>query len=189
MKARTLQLSLLAATLLALGAATTPARADDARAEWRSDSREIRQDKRELRGDYRELAEDRADYARARAAGDYGAMRRERMEIRQDMREIGRDRAELRRDLRDRQQDRSDHWRGQNSGNRYGNWQGSQPSRWTQHTEQRGETRADWRHDAQARPAAWHPAAAASNNTAASNSGNNGRQLGWQQGRGNRHGG
>ena len=115
-------------------------------------------------------------------------MRRERMEIRQDLREIGRDRAELRRDLRDRHQDRRDHWRGQQQDNRHGNWQGSQHSRWSQHAEERRETRADWRHAAQARPAAWRPATA-SGNTATSSNGNNGRHLGWQQGRGNRHGG
>ena len=70
----------------------------------------------------------------------------------------------------------------------HANWQGSQHSRWSQHAEERRETRADWRHAAQARPAAWRPATA-SGNTATSSNGNNGRHLGWQQGRGNRHGG
>lgn len=44
-KARTLQLGMIATALLALSAVATPARADDARSEWRRDSREIRQDR------------------------------------------------------------------------------------------------------------------------------------------------
>lgn len=109
MKASALQLSLIATALLALSAISSPARADNARSEWRQDSREIRQDRRELRGDYRELAEDRSDYRRARARGDVAGMFRERMEIRQDRQEIRRDRAELRHDLHDRRHDARRH--------------------------------------------------------------------------------
>jgi len=120
MKTRTLQLSLIAATLLTLGAIASPARADNNsidrggwrndrhvadRGGWRQDHREIRQDRRELRGDYRELAADRADYRRAMVRGDVARMHSERMEIRQDKREIYRDRAELRRDVRDARHD------------------------------------------------------------------------------------
>lgn len=108
-KARALQLSMITTALLAMVTVASPARADDARSEWRRDSREIRQDRRELRNDYRELAEDRADYQRARARGDVFGMLRERMEIRQDRQEIRRDQAELRHDLRDRWQDARGH--------------------------------------------------------------------------------
>ncbi len=107
-KTRTLQLSLIAATLLTLGAIASPARAEHNsvdRGGWRQDHREIRQDRRELRGDYRELAADRADYRRAMARGDVARMHSERMEIRQDKREIRHDRAELRRDVRDARHD------------------------------------------------------------------------------------
>ena len=83
MKSRTLQLSLLATTLLALTAITSPARADTYPGEIRRDNREIRQyvreiqqDRQELRGDYRELARDRADYQREKAEGDVAGMRR-----------------------------------------------------------------------------------------------------------------
>ncbi|MDP3513836.1 MAG: hypothetical protein Q8S20_13915 [Sulfuritalea sp.] len=109
MKASALQLSLIATALLALSAISSPARADNARSEWRQDRQEIRRDRRELRGDYRELAEDRSDYRRARARGDVAGMFRERMEIRQDRQEIRRDRAELRHDLHDRRHDARQH--------------------------------------------------------------------------------
>jgi hypothetical protein len=105
-KTRTLQLSLIATTLLALGTIASPARADSPRSEWHQDSREIRQDRRELRGDYRELARDRVDFQRAQARGDIVGMFRERREIRQDKREIRRDHAELRHDVRDARHDR-----------------------------------------------------------------------------------
>jgi hypothetical protein len=120
-KAGTLKLGLIAATLLALGAIASPARADIThvdrggwrndnhvadRGGWRQDHREIRQDRRELRGDYRELAEDRADFQRAQARGDVARMHREHMEIRQDQRQIHRDRAELRHDVHDARHDR-----------------------------------------------------------------------------------
>lgn len=100
---------MIATTLLALSAITSPARADNQfidRGGWRQDSREIRQDRQELRADYRDLAEDRADYRRAMARGDVARMHRERMEIRQDIREIRHDRAELRRDVREARHDR-----------------------------------------------------------------------------------
>ncbi len=118
---KTLRVGLIATTLLALSAITSPARADNQyvdrggwrqdshgfdRGGWRQDNREIRQDRRELRGDYRELARDRADYRHARAHGDVARMHRERMEIRQDIREIRHDRAELRRDVHDARHDR-----------------------------------------------------------------------------------
>lgn len=143
MTARALQLSMIATALLALGSIATPARADDARSEWRRDSREIRQDRRELRNDYRELAEDRADFQRARARGDIAGMFRERMEIRQDRQEIRRDLAELRHDLRDRWQDARGH---QDHHNQWG--------------QQRSEQRYD-RHDFRQNRALAHPGRAA----------------------------
>ncbi len=184
MKARTLQLSMIATALLALSAVTSPARADDARSEWRQDSREIRQDRRELRGDYRELAEDRADYRRAQARGDVLGMFRERMEIRQDRQEIRRDQAELRHDLRDRRQDARGH---QDHGRNWGAQRHDRHDRSAvrhdfrqDHTLVRQDQAANWQNSRQqyANPAASSPANAQQNN---------GRHLGWQQGRGNPH--
>lgn len=192
-KARTLQLGMIATALLALSAVAAPARADDARGEWRQDSREIRQDRRELRGDYRELAEDRADYQRARARGDVVGMIRERMEIRQDWQEIRRDQAELRHDLRDRFQDAHGH---QDQRSHWGQQRGEQ--RYDRHDDRHDlrAVRYDLRHDR----APWNPAQAANwqgsrqqhaNPAAVASPAaaqqNNGRHLGWQQGRGNPH--
>lgn len=122
-QARTLQFSLIATALLALGAMAPPAYADAGRGE-------IRQDRRELRADYRELAEDRADYQRARTRGDVFGMVRERMEIRQDKREIRRGQAELRHDLRDRRQDAWGH-QGRDGRNQHaGYWNQGQRGHW-----------------------------------------------------------
>ena len=217
MKARTLQLSLIATAMLALGAIASPARADTPRSEWRQDTREIRQDQRELRGDYRELAEDRADYRRAQARGDVAGMFRERMEIRQDKQEIRRDQAELRHDLRDRRQDVRGHqgYDGHNQHAGYtnqpqrGNWGEQRHDRIDQRQDLR-ETRHEIRQDVrearndsrqeraqavQAQRVNWQapgrsqalPATAAPQ--ARSPQSNNGNHFGSQQGRGNSRGG
>lgn len=192
MKARTLQLSLIATALLSLGVIASPARADSVRGEWRQDSREISQDRRELRNDYRELAEDRADYRRERAEGDIAGMRRERMEIRQDLREISRDRAELRNDLRDRRQDAGRH-QDRDGGNRHAGWTSGQRGRGEQRAEMRHDQRdsgQDYRQQHQAQHVNWRTQGTALPGTAASSSQqNNGRHTGWQNGRGNPHGG
>lgn len=206
-KARTLQLSLIATAMIALGAIASPAFADTPRSEWRRDTREIRQDQRELRGDYRELAEDRADYQRARARGDVIGMFRERMEIRQDKQEIRRDRAELRHDLRERRQDARayQHHDGRNS--HAGYWNHGQRASWgeqrhdnrvafrqdrQEHRQDLRETRRDNRPEhaqpVQAQRVGWQAPGHQQTNPAASAQQNNGRHLGWQQGRGNRHG-
>ena len=211
MNARTLQLSMIATALLALGAIASPARADVSRGE-------IRQDQRELRGDYRELAEDRADYQRAMARGDVVGMFRERMEIRQDKQEIRRDQAELRHDLRDRRQDVRGH-QGYDGRNQHaGYWNQGQRSNWG---EQRRDNRMDFRHDrqehrqdvretrreirqdvrearndhrqdrvqaAQVQRTNWQAPARQQAAPAANTQQNNGRHLGWQQGRGNSRG-
>lgn len=179
MQNRTPQLSLIAATLLALSAIAAPARADDrpdSRSEWRHDSREIRQDRRELRGDYRELANDRADFRRAEAAGNGAGMRRERAEIRQDKQEIRRDQAELRHDLRDRRQDvRSHHDQGRD---------------WGEQHAVRHDLREEAVQGRRAQAANWQAprhqqASSAAVSQSATERQNNGRHLGWQQGRGN----
>ncbi|MCM2289252.1 MAG: hypothetical protein NDI67_09515 [Sulfuritalea sp.] len=196
-KARTLQLGMIVTALLVLGSVTAPAHADDTRSEWRRDSREIRHDRRELRNDYRELAEDRADFQRARARGDIIGMFRERMEIRQDRQEIRRDQAELRHDLRDRRQDARGH---QDQRGEWGQQRGQQrgEQRYDRHDgrhDQRAvhlDSRRDRAPEHPAQAANWqgprqqhaNPATASPPTSAQQN---NGRQLGWQQGRGNPH--
>lgn len=181
MDAKNLRVGMIATTLLALGTLASPAFADgrqDSRSQWRQDTREIHQDRRELRRDYRELAEDRADYRHAQSHGNIFAMFRKRMEIHRDKQEIRRDQAELRHDLHERRQEVRGHQ------NRNHHW-----------NEQRG-VRHDFRQDAaqghqaqavnrqgarqQAERATVSPQPSAAQQ-------NNGRHLGWQQGRGNPH--
>lgn len=203
MNPRTLRISMIAAALLALAGVASPARADDERGSWRQDSREIRQDRRELRGDYRELAEDVADYRREKAEGDIAGMRRERMEIRQDKREIRRDQAELRHDLRDRRQDARGQ-QGHQDWNRHAGWNQDQRRNWGEQRHNRHEYRQDqrearheYRHERaqgmRAQAVNWQPRSQAQaipvarSHTSNAQQNNNGRHIGWQQGRGNPH--
>lgn len=107
-------------TIIALGAAAffgliiSEANADSrgfshsrARAEIRSDRRDIHSGRRELRNDYRELHKDRAELRRdLRRGAPAHEIARDRAEIRQDWREIGRDRRQLRQNYRELHRDR-----------------------------------------------------------------------------------